>query len=167
MDWKNGARFHLMALTLIMYIFISNMLGLPFAIIVDHDLWWKSPTADPIITMTLASMVIGLSHYYGVKLNGTRKYWAAYGKPMKFMFPMNIIEQFANTLTLGLRLYGNIYAGEVLLSLIVGLGTGSIIGGILGFPLLMAWQGYSIFCWYHPSLYLYNANNGLYLPSCG
>lgn len=145
MDWKNGARFHLMALTLIMYIFISNMLGLPFAIIVDHDLWWKSPTADPIITMTLASMVIGLSHYYGVKLNGTRKYWAAYGKPMKFMFPMNIIEQFANTLTLGLRLYGNIYAGEVLLSLIVGLGTGSIIGGILGFPLLMAWQGYSIF----------------------
>ena len=38
--------------------------------------------------------------------------------PMKFLFPLKIIEEFANTLTLGLRLYGNIYAGELLLSLL-------------------------------------------------
>ena len=35
--------------------------------------------------------------------------------PYGFMFPIKVIEEFANTLTLGLRLYGNIYAGEVLL----------------------------------------------------
>lgn len=29
MDWKDGGRFHVLGITLLMYIFISNMLGLP------------------------------------------------------------------------------------------------------------------------------------------
>ena len=55
-----------------MYIFISNMLGLPFAITYDGVLWWKSPTADPVVTLTLAVMVMVLSHYYGVKQRGVK-----------------------------------------------------------------------------------------------
>lgn len=144
LDWHTGARFHLLALTLIMYIFVSNMLGLPFAVVVGHELWWKSPTADPLITLTLAVMVVGLSHYYGIKMQGTKAYGKGFFSP-PLMFPLKIIEEFSNTLTLGLRLYGNIYAGEVLLTLLISLGTGSIIGGILGFPLTMVWQGFSIF----------------------
>lgn len=58
MDWKTGGRFHLLGITLIMYIFVANMLGLPFSIVVDGKLWWKSPTADPVITLTLAIMVV-------------------------------------------------------------------------------------------------------------
>ncbi|WAA12179.1 F0F1 ATP synthase subunit A [Fervidibacillus halotolerans] len=145
MDWKTGGRFHLLAFTLLLYIFVSNMLGLPFAIVVDHELWWKSPTADPLITMTLAVMVIVLSHYYGVKLKGTKGYVKGFFQPMKFMFPLKIVEEFSNSLTLGLRLYGNIYAGEVLLGLLVALGTSSIIGGIAGIPLMIVWQAFSIF----------------------
>ena len=49
----------------------------------------------------------------------------SYLKPMPFMAPLKVIEEFANTLTLGLRLYGNIYAGEVLLGLLATLGAGS------------------------------------------
>lgn len=145
LDWKNGARFHLLALTLIMYIFVSNMLGLPFAVVYGHELWWKSPTADPLITMTLAVMVLGLTHYYGVKLRGAKNYLLGYTQPMKVMTPIKIVEEFSNTLTLGLRLYGNIYAGETLLALLVSLGTSGIIGGVLAFPLMMVWQGFSIF----------------------
>ena len=37
---------------------------------------------------------------------------------MPLCFQLKIIEEFANTLTLGLRLYGNIFAGEVLLGLL-------------------------------------------------
>jgi len=58
MDWKTGGSFHILGITLIMYVAISNFLGLPFAITYDHELWWKSPTADPIITMTLATVTI-------------------------------------------------------------------------------------------------------------
>ncbi|MDM5228178.1 F0F1 ATP synthase subunit A [Cytobacillus firmus] len=146
MDWKTGGRFHILGLTLIMYIFVSNMLGLPFAITYDHTLWWKSPTADPVITLTLAAMVVGLSHYYGVKLKGVGEYGRDFIRPMPFLFPLKIIEEFANTLTLGLRLYGNIYAGEILLTLLVGglahAGVGGMLAAIL--PTLL-WQGFSIF----------------------
>ena len=32
MDWKTGGRFHVLGITLIMFIFVSNMLGLSFSI---------------------------------------------------------------------------------------------------------------------------------------
>lgn len=146
MDWKDGGRFHILGITLIMYVFVSNMLGLPFAIVVDEKLWWKSPTADPIITLTLAVMVLALSHYYGVKLKGVKGYAEGFFSPMKFLFPLKIIEEFANTLTLGLRLYGNIYAGELLLSLLAtGLAHQGIVGTIAAVPLTLVWQGFSVF----------------------
>ncbi|EIT83826.1 F0F1 ATP synthase subunit A [Fictibacillus macauensis ZFHKF-1] len=145
MDWKTGGRFLTLGLTLIMYIFVSNMLGLPFAIAYGHELWWKSPTADPSITLTLAVMVVALTHYYGVKMKGGKKYAADYFKPMWFLFPLKIIEEFANTLTLGLRLYGNIYAGEILLGLLVGLSHQGIFAGVLGIIPLVVWQGFSVF----------------------
>ena len=145
MDWKEGARFHILGLTLIMYIFVSNMLGLPFAITFDHELWWKSPTADPVITLTLSAMIIILTNVYAVKLTGVKNYGKNFISPIKVMFPFKVVEEFANTLTLGLRLYGNIYAGEILLGMLAAAGSASILGGVLAFIPLMAWQGFSIF----------------------
>ncbi|MCK6259210.1 F0F1 ATP synthase subunit A [Fictibacillus sp. KIGAM418] len=145
MDWHTGGRFLTLGLTLLMYIFVSNMLGLPFAVAFGHELWWKSPTADPTITLTLAVMVVVLSHYYGVKLKGAKAYGSEFFKPFKLFFPLKLIEEFANTLTLGLRLYGNIYAGEILLGLLVGLSHQGIFAGILGIFPLIVWQGFSVF----------------------
>lgn len=145
MDWKTGGRFLTLGITLIMYIFVSNMLGLPFAVIVGHDLWWKSPTADPAITLTLAVMIVVLTHFYGIKMKGVGEYGKDFFKPMSFMFPLKIIEEFANTLTLGLRLYGNIFAGEILLGLLAGLWATGAVGAIGGFIPMLVWQGFSVF----------------------
>lgn len=145
MDWKTGKEFHVLGITLIMFIAVGNLLGLPFAIAYDHYLWWKSPTADPTVTLTLAAMVVVLTHLYGVKKLGTGGYGKTFFQPMSFMFPLKIIEEFANTLTLGLRLYGNIYAGEVLLGLIAGIGGASVLGWFGMLIPGMAWQGFSIF----------------------
>lgn len=145
MAWKDGGRFHVLGITLIMYVFVSNMLGLPFAVTYNHELWWKSPTADPVVTLTLAAMVVGLSHYYGVRVKGLKEYGKDFFKPMWFMFPLKIIEEFANTLTLGLRLYGNIYAGEILLTLLAGsLATGFLGTAVAVLPTLL-WMGFSVF----------------------
>jgi F-type H+-transporting ATPase subunit a len=95
--------------------------------------------------MTLAATVIILSHFYGIRLKGLGEYSKGYLRPMPFLFPLKIIEEFANTLTLGLRLYGNIYAGEILLSLLAGLGGASAIGFAASIVPMMAWQGFSIF----------------------
>ncbi|GGG12547.1 ATP synthase subunit a [Lysinibacillus alkalisoli] len=145
MDWKTGGRFHVLGLTLIMFIIVSNLLGLPFAIVYDDVLWWKSPTADPTVTMSLAVMILLLSHYYGVKMRGSGNYFKGFLQPMSFMLPLKIVEEFANTLTLGLRLYGNIYAGEILIGLIAGLAASSIPGFLGAIIPMMAWQGFSIF----------------------
>ncbi|MFJ5717178.1 F0F1 ATP synthase subunit A [Neobacillus sp. NPDC093127] len=146
MDWKTGGRFHVLGITMMMYIFVSNMLGLPFSIVIDDTLWWKSPTADPGITLTLATLVVGLSHFYGVKMRGTAAYGKEFFKPFWFMFPIKIIEEFANTLTLGLRLYGNIYAGEILLGLLAGgLAQSGNFGWLYAAVPMLAWQGFSVF----------------------
>ncbi|WP_191991794.1 F0F1 ATP synthase subunit A [Bacillus aerolatus] len=145
MDWKTGGRFHVLGLTLFLYIAVSNFIGLPFSVVVDDYLWWKSPTADPVITLTLAVMVVALSHYYAIKMKGFKEYGKDYFRPMGFLFPLKIVEEFANTLTLGLRLYGNIFAGEILLGLLAGsLATG--VGGHLAAVIpTLAWQGFSVF----------------------
>jgi len=145
MDWKDGGRFHVLGITLIMYIFVSNMLGLPFSVVIEGTLWWKSPTADPVVTLTLAAMIVLLSHYYGIKLKGTAAYGKEFLKPFSFMLPIKIIEEFANTLTLGLRLYGNIYAGEILLSLIAASLATGVGGHLAAIVPMLAWQGFSIF----------------------
>jgi len=145
MDWRTGGQFLMLGMTLILYVFVSNMLGLPFSIVIGHELWWKSPTADPTVTMTLAAMILALTHFYGIKMKGTGHYVGTFFKPMSFMFPLKIVEEFANTLTLGLRLYGNIYAGEILLGLIAGLASSGAVGFIGAIVPMMAWQGFSIF----------------------
>ena len=145
MDWNTGGRFLILGMALIMYIFVSNMLGLPFAIVLGGELWWKSPTADPAITLTLAIMVMGLSHYYGIKMQGGKKYAKTFFSPMGFLFPLKVIEEFSNTLTLGLRLYGNIFAGELLLGLLAGLGSSGVGGAFGAIIPMLAWQGFSVF----------------------
>ena len=145
MDWKTGGRFLMLGLTLLLYIFVSNMLGLPFSVLVDHDLWWKSPTADPAVTLALSLMVMLLTHFYAIQMKGLKEYGKDYLRPVGFLLPIKIIEEFANTLTLGLRLYGNIYAGEILLTLLAGLATSSVFGALGAVIPMIAWQGISIF----------------------
>ena len=146
MAWSKGGQFHFLAVTLILFIFIGNMLGLPFAIINGHTLWWKSPTADATVTLTLAMLMVMLTHYYGIKVRGFKNYSAAYGKPFKALIPINVFEEFTSTLTLGLRLYGNIFAGEILLGLLSKLVVDNVAWGwIIGLPGLVVWQGFSVF----------------------
>ena len=61
------------------------------------------------------------------------------------MFPIKIIEEFANTLTLGLRLYGNIYAGEILLRFNCRRFSNRGWSDILRALPMLVWQGFSVF----------------------
>ncbi|HDJ3184718.1 TPA: F0F1 ATP synthase subunit A [Staphylococcus aureus] len=147
MAWKKGGQFHFLAVTLILYIFIANMLGLPFSIVTkDHTLWWKSPTADATVTLTLSTTIILLTHFYGIKMRGTKQYLKGYVQPFLPLAIINVFEEFTSTLTLGLRLYGNIFAGEILLTLLAGLFFNEPAWGwIISIPGLIVWQAFSIF----------------------
>lgn len=152
-------RYISLGLTLILFIFVSNMLGLPFGVVFDfhheneflgitkellehhggavHMAFWKSPTADLAVTAGLAITVIFLVHFLGLKEN-TKHYIKHYIEPFPVFLPLNIIKEISKPVTLALRLYANIFAGEVLISTILML-------GVYGIPFLAAWQAFSIF----------------------
>lgn len=144
----NGAQnFQLLGFTLLLFIFTSNMIGLPLILNIGHFSLWRSPTADPIVALSIALLMILLSHYLGVSNLGFKEYVQnSYLQPSSFLLPIKIVEEFTNSLTLALRLYGNIFAGEVLLGLIANLA--NVKGPftwLIGLPLQMIWQGFSIF----------------------
>jgi len=157
MDFKKGKSYVGLALTLILFIFIANILGLPFAIITEAHhpitifgfeligsggphaeyLWWKSPTADLSITAGLAVIVFIMTNYLGLKHN-RKHYLKHYTEPFLIFLPLNIIENLMKPVALALRLFANIFAGEVILGTIVK-------AGLLGIPFIAIWQGFSIF----------------------
>ncbi|MCL6571668.1 MAG: F0F1 ATP synthase subunit A [Bacillus sp. (in: Bacteria)] len=139
--WSTGV-------SLLMYLFIANLLGVPFSIVTtgEHPVtWWKSPTADAHVTVTLAIMIIFYSHYIDIRIHGIKHFFLSFFKPFKPLFIINIVEQFATTLTLGLRLFGNIYAGEVMLTLLAGtVSQGILVAALATIPMFI-WQAFCIF----------------------
>lgn len=138
----------LLGFTFFMFILVSNLLGLVTKILLfpGEISLWKSPTADPLVALTLAFISIILSNYYGLRKQGVKNYFVnSFMKPTAILLPIKIIEEFTNVLTLGLRLYGNIFAGEVLLTLIAKLGASGPFKAIAALPMAVIWDGFSVF----------------------
>jgi F-type H+-transporting ATPase subunit a len=147
MDWKVGGRFIVLAYALLFYVFVANMMGIPFELVTKegHNVIWKSPTSDPVLTLTMAVFIVVLTHIYGIMVTGPSTYGKSWFAPKWFLFPFKVIEEGSNALTLGMRLFGNIYAKEILMLLLVSLGTTAVYWGIFAFVPLIVWQAFSIF----------------------
>ena len=61
------------------------------------------------------------------------------------MTPMNILEEFTNFASLALRIYGNIFAGEVLAGLLLMWANQAAFWYPIAFIMNMVWTGFSIF----------------------
>ncbi|MBW7924531.1 MAG: F0F1 ATP synthase subunit A [Burkholderiaceae bacterium] len=88
------------------------------------------PTADINGTISLSTVVIASSLYYGVKVKGAsgflrELFTAPFGSHFLLWpinFAMQLIEYLARLVSLGMRLFGNMYAGELVFMLIALLG---------------------------------------------
>jgi F-type H+-transporting ATPase subunit a len=80
-----------------------------------------APTGDVNQTYALALLVIVLVHFYSLRARGIKGYVKHYFQPYPFMFPINVIEEVAKPVTLALRLFGNIFAGGLMLILLANL----------------------------------------------
>ncbi|KZL40208.1 F0F1 ATP synthase subunit A [Secundilactobacillus collinoides] len=138
--------FGLYGFTLFLFLFVSNELGLFIQISLGGKDWVRSPTSDPIVTMTFSLATLMIAQYAGVMKFGWKKHFSGYLKPFVFWLPISIFEEFTNFLTLGLRIFGVIYSGEMLLKII---GEMAFSGGIASFGvavvLALVWQGFSAF----------------------
>ncbi|KRN94300.1 F0F1 ATP synthase subunit A [Pediococcus stilesii] len=146
-DEKEEKNFGLYAFTLFLFIFISNQIGLFLQIAWNDVTYLRSPTADPIVTLTLSLITMMLAHYSGVAKFGFKQYFErTYLSPFKIWLPIGVFTEFIDFLTLGLRIYGVIFAGEMLLKMIGGIAfSGGVVNMIVAIPLALIWQGFSVF----------------------
>ncbi|MBS4762342.1 F0F1 ATP synthase subunit A [Carnobacteriaceae bacterium zg-ZUI252] len=146
-EWKvAGKPLTIFSVALFLFIVTSNLLDLPFFVESNGYAYWNAPTANAVVCLALSLMVILMSHYLSIQRFGVKRYIKKnYLQPVSFMLPLKILEEFTNTLTLALRLYGNIYAGEVLIALLAQLALSSGLVTIVPTVLLtILWQGFSV-----------------------
>ena len=114
------------------------------------------PTADLNGTMGISIAVLLLSLYYGFKIKGAGGWFhelfsAPFGNHFllwPFNCALNIIEYLAKTVSLGMRLFGNMYAGELLFFLIALLGGYAMSFGVFGGSLSVFGQIFAGLCWW-------------------
>ena len=130
-----------LCLTLFFWILLMNTMDLVpvdlitkgfeiFAAVVfgfEHAPFKIVPTTDPNITMGMSVFVFLLIIYYSIKNKGIGGFLSelAFHPFGKWMMPFNLIIEvptlFAKPISLGLRLFGNLYAGELLFLLIASM----------------------------------------------
>lgn len=142
-----------LALTIFVWVFLMNFMDL-FAI--DHGpgaaklaglhFFKLVPSTDPNITFGMALSVFALVLFYSIKIKGlggflgelTMQPFQAQSLPMKALFlPVNLfletVNLIAKPISLSLRLFGNLYAGEMIFILIaVMYGAGWLLGSFAG-----------------------------------
>ncbi|MCE5286546.1 MAG: F0F1 ATP synthase subunit A [Pelosinus sp.] len=123
-----GKKLAAFIITLFLFLLISNWLGLIPG--------FTSPTNDLNTTLGLALLVVVMVHVLGMANRGPIKYLKHFFEPyIPFVF-INIIEEIAKPVTLAFRLFGNIFAGEVLLL---------VLGMLLPYVIPTAWLAFSVF----------------------
>jgi F-type H+-transporting ATPase subunit a len=77
-----------------------------------------APTADTNLTYALAAITIVSVWVYGIRTKGAKGYFKHFLEPFPVMLPLNVLEELIKPVTLALRLFGNIFAGGIMLALI-------------------------------------------------
>jgi F-type H+-transporting ATPase subunit a len=146
-----------LALTVFMWVFLMNLMDLlpvdwlPFvagAAGVPH--LKVVPSTDPNVTFGLSLSVFVLVLYYSFKMKGAGGFFSelAFQPFPKFLFPVNLLLEgvglIAKPLSLSLRLFGNMYAGEMIFILIALMFGGNLILGVFGGVLQWAWAVFHI-----------------------
>ncbi|HHZ87485.1 MAG TPA: F0F1 ATP synthase subunit A [Chromatiaceae bacterium] len=155
-----------LALTIFIWIFLMNLMDLfPVDLIpwlvglganalwgVDpHQVYWKVvPSTDPNTTFGMAIGVFALVIYYSIKMKGiggfvgelTLQPFGKWGLPFNlFLEGVNLISK---PVSLSLRLFGNMYAGEMIFILIAIMYSAGPVAGVSAGFLQLAWAIFHI-----------------------
>jgi len=95
----------------------SLMIFTLFANLISIVPGMKSPTADINTTIGLALIIVFSVHVYGMIKKGVWSYLKEFASPV-FMLPVELIGQFSRTLSLSMRLFGNILSGDLIVAIV-------------------------------------------------
>jgi F-type H+-transporting ATPase subunit a len=99
--------------TLFIYLVAANLCGVLPGV--------EPPTGKPETPLALALIVFFSVHFFGVRARGVRGYLASFAKPKLIMLPLNILSEVTRTLSLMVRLFGNVMSGEFVMALVIAL----------------------------------------------
>lgn len=106
---QKGKKYFPFLETLIIYIGVSNVIGL-FGL--------RPPTKDLNVTAGLAIMSIIYIQYCGIKEKGVKRWLRSFKEPMPLLLPINIMELIIKPLSLCMRLFGNVLGAFVIMELV-------------------------------------------------
>jgi F-type H+-transporting ATPase subunit a len=146
-----------LAVALFFFILIANWIEVVPTELNSHVHLLPSPTADTNLTYAMAVMVIIGVWTFGIRRQGLWGYLKHfYGQsifpekplvdtPIRIVFTfLNVLEELVKPVTLALRLFGNIFAGGIMIALIgamVSLAPAHIpLGGIFTIALNVVWK---------------------------
>ena len=95
--------------TIAIMLFVYNISGL---------FGFRPPTASISVTFAFSITTFVLVEFYGIRSQGIKKHLKGYLDPIPLFLPMNIISDIAIPISLGLRLFGNILSGVVIMALV-------------------------------------------------
>ena len=137
--------YSLFYLCLFLFMVIANNLGLMAKLqTTDGTNLWTSPTANLQFDLALSFGIILMTHIEGIRRRGVKKYLKGFVTP-GFMTPMNLLEEVTNFLSLALRVFGNIFAGEVMASLLITLSHQALYWYPVAFVTNLVWTAFSVF----------------------
>jgi len=132
-DRKKTEEIFPLVATLFIFILMSNLLEILPGVGVFPFL--RSPSSDLHFTLAIAIFSMGFIHFLTIKKLGGIKYLKKFivlNNPIMFFVGMlEAMGEFTKTLSLGIRLFGNLFAGEILLIVI-----SSMISFIVPLPFL-------------------------------
>lgn len=106
---KNPTKYIPFLGSLLIFIFLANNLSFFPGL--------GSPSQDINTPLTLALLVFIAVHYFGIKEKGALRYLKDSASPL-IVFPFEIISQISRTVSLTLRLFGNIISTELVVAII-------------------------------------------------
>ena len=105
---KQNKRFAPFYGSMFVFILLSNLSGL---------VGLRPPTADIATTFALSMTTFVMIQGLGLGKNGFKHIKALF-EPMPLLFPLNLIGELANPISLGFRLFGNIIGGTIIMGLL-------------------------------------------------
>jgi F-type H+-transporting ATPase subunit a len=110
---KNPRPFLPLLGTLFIFLVAANLSGILPGI--------EAPSGKLETPAALALIVFVAVHYFGVRARGPLGYLASFAKPKLIMLPLNIVSEVTRTLSLMVRLFGNVMSGEFVIALVLAL----------------------------------------------
>jgi F-type H+-transporting ATPase subunit a len=119
--------------TIFLFVLGSNLAGalIPWKLLEIPSGELAAPTNDINTTACLAILTSLAYFSAGLKIKGIG-YFARYIKPAPFFLPINIVEDFTKPLSLNFRLFGNVVADELTVTVIC-----SLVPLIIPLPIMM------------------------------